>query len=193
MAVSEPFISPLLRSRPRERAQILRNFDIGERTTELDTKSLQTKPLAESSDTKSLETNLPHPRPLGDEVLDRLGGSFEAMSDEQFVYYFKARYEKTHGVSYTVAGELKKKYVTVMRSFRGRYGPDAGLMMQVFFDEWGGKVRDETYGIEAFTVGNDWLQKRLLVAVQKRRIKQRKAQQPKRLFASAMEWVNEYG
>lgn len=162
--------------RQREFAAVLRNFDSTER---------KKTPLSVPVVARPVSQERPS---TGDEILDRLGGSFEDMSDEEFLGYFATRYKQANGID---LGGMKAKNLAIVQKFRRRY-PEAGEMMQFFFDEWKGQVRGEPRGIEAFAENNSWMTNPLLMALRERRQKIAKKQvAPKKLLNRMSQWINE--
>ena len=77
--------------------------------------------------------------------------------------YFIARFKEAHGYDYV--SEWVKE-LAVMKSFKDRYGPDAGPMIEILFDKYNGIINDGVMTITAFSKGSKWIQDRLYIELQ---------------------------
>jgi len=91
----------------------------------------------------------------------------------QLLTYFIARFKQAHGYDYV--SEWVKE-LSVMKSFKERYGNDAGPMIEILFDKYNGIINDGVMTVTAFSKGSKWIQDRLYIELQNSR---NKANEPK--------------
>ena len=77
--------------------------------------------------------------------------------------YFITRFKEAHGYDYV--SEWVKE-LAVMKSFKDRYGPDAGPMIEILFDKYNGVINDGVMTVTAFSKGSKWIQDRLYIELQ---------------------------
>jgi len=82
---------------------------------------------------------------------------------KELLGYFIARFKEAHGYDYV--SEWVKE-LAVMKSFKQRYGPDAGPMIEILFDKYNGIINDGVMTITAFSKGSKWIQDRLYIELQ---------------------------
>jgi len=87
--------------------------------------------------------------------------------------YFIARFKEAHGYDYI--SEWVKE-LSIMKSYKDRYGPDAGPMIEILFDKYAGVINGGVMTVTAFSKGSKWIQDRLYIELQSCRAK---AQEPK--------------
>jgi len=87
----------------------------------------------------------------------------------QLLLYFCSRFKEAHGYEYNVDWV---KESSILKSFRERYGVDAGPMIKVLFDKRKGKVNDQVMTITAFSKGSKWIQDTLYIELQQDKIKE---------------------
>ena len=81
----------------------------------------------------------------------------------QLLSYFITRFREAHGYDYI--SEWVKE-LAVMKSFKDRYGPDAGPMIEILFDKYNGIINDGVMTVTAFSKGSKWIQDRLYIELQ---------------------------
>jgi hypothetical protein len=81
----------------------------------------------------------------------------------QLLSYFITRFREAHGYDYI--SEWVKE-LAVMKSFKERYGPDAGPMIEILFDKYKGIINDGVMTVTAFSKGSKWIQDRLYIELQ---------------------------
>ena len=82
--------------------------------------------------------------------------------------YFADRFKETHGYAYNVEWV---KETAIFKSFKERYGVDAGPMVALLFDKHGGKLNDLVMTATAFSKGSKWIQDTLYIELQQQKIK----------------------
>ena len=89
-------------------------------------------------------------------------------SAKDLLLYFANRYKETHGFEYVVEWI---KEVAILKSFKERYGIDAGPMIALLFDKHKGKINDMVLTVTAFSKGSKWIQDTLYIELQQNKIK----------------------
>jgi len=89
----------------------------------------------------------------------------------QLLLYFCSRFKETHGYDYNVDWV---KETSILKSFRERYGIDAGPMIRHLFDKHKGKINDQVMTLTAFSKGSKWIQDTLYIELQQDKIKEEK-------------------
>jgi len=87
----------------------------------------------------------------------------------QLLLYFCNRFKETQGYDYNVDWV---KETSILKSFRERYGVDAGPMIEVLFDKHKGKINNQVMTITAFSKGSKWIQDTLYIELQQDKIKE---------------------
>lgn len=90
-------------------------------------------------------------------------------SPRDLLLYFVSRYKETHGYDYVVEWI---KEVSILKSFKERYGVDAGPMIALLFDKHKGKLNDMVLTVTAFSKGSKWIQDTLYIELQQNKIKE---------------------
>lgn len=90
-------------------------------------------------------------------------------SPRELLLYFASRYKESHGFDYVIEWV---KEVAILKSFKERYGTDAGPMIAILFDKHKGKINDIVMTITAFSKGSKWIQDTLYIEVQQNKIKE---------------------
>jgi len=83
--------------------------------------------------------------------------------------YFCSRFKETQGYEYNVEWV---KETSILKSFRERYGADAGYMIKLLFDKHKGKINDQVMTLTAFSKGSKWIQDTLYIELQQDKIKE---------------------
>jgi len=96
---------------------------------------------------------------------------YEATAKELLVYFAK-RFKETQGFEYTV--EWVKEIAT-LKSFKERYGRDAGPMIALLFDKYHGVVAGSVMTVSAFSKGSKWIQDKLYIELNQDKIKEQEA------------------
>ena len=68
----------------------------------------------------------------------------------ELLLYFCNRFKETQGYEYNVEWV---KETSILKSFRERYGIDAGYMIKLLFDKHKGKINDQVMTLTAFSKG----------------------------------------
>jgi hypothetical protein len=87
----------------------------------------------------------------------------------QLLLYFCSRFKETQGYEYNVDWV---KETSILKSFRERYGIDAGPMIEVLFNKHKGKINEQVMTITAFSKGSKWIQDTLYIDLQQNKIKE---------------------
>jgi len=87
----------------------------------------------------------------------------------QLLLYFASRYKEVHGFEYVIEWV---KEIAILKSFKERYGVNAGPMIKLLFDKHKGKINDMDLTLTAFTKGSKWIQDALYVELQQDKIKE---------------------
>ena len=90
-------------------------------------------------------------------------------SPRDLLLYFSNRYKETHGFEYVVEWV---KEVAILKSFKDRYGVDAGPMIAHLFDKHKGSINGQVMTITAFSKGSKWIQDTLYIELQQNKIKE---------------------
>ena len=86
--------------------------------------------------------------------------------------YFARRFKETQGFDYNV--EWVKEMAT-LKSFKERYGRDAGPMMALLFDKYRGVINGSVMTVSAFSKGSKWIQDKLYIELNQDKIKEQEA------------------
>ena len=82
--------------------------------------------------------------------------------------YFADRFKETHGYTYNIEWV---KESAIFKSFKERYGLDAGPMVALLFDNHKGKLNDLVMTATAFSKGSKWIQDTLYIELQQQKLK----------------------
>lgn len=93
-------------------------------------------------------------------------------SPRELLIYFADSFKRIHGYEYNIEWV---KEVTILKSFKERYGINAGPMIALLFDKHKGKINDMVMTITAFAKGSKWIQDTLYIDLQQSIIKKEKA------------------
>lgn len=91
------------------------------------------------------------------------------VSPRDLLIYFADRFKETHGYAYNVDWV---KESAIFKSFKERYGVDAGPMVAVLFDNHKGKLNDLVMTATAFSKGSKWIQDTLYIELQQQKLKE---------------------
>ena len=84
--------------------------------------------------------------------------------------YFSDRFKEKHGYTYNIEWV---KETSIFKSFKERYGADAGPMIALLFDKHGGKLNDLVMTATAFSKGSKWIQDTLYIELQQQKQKEK--------------------
>lgn len=84
------------------------------------------------------------------------------MDSKALLMYFLQRFREVHGFQYRTDWA---KEMAIMRSFKERYGPDAGLIIRCLFDDFKGKWGDQVASVTVFSKGSKWIQDQIYFRV----------------------------
>jgi len=90
------------------------------------------------------------------------------VTPRELLLYFADRFKEVHGYAYNVDWI---KEASIFKSFKERYGVDAGPMVAVLFDCHKGKINDQVMTITAFSKGSKWIQDTLYIELQQNKLK----------------------
>jgi len=83
--------------------------------------------------------------------------------------YFAEKFKEVHGYAYNVEWV---KESAILKSFKERYGVDAGPMIELLFEKHKGKLNDLVMTVTAFSKGSKWIQDTLYIELQQNKIKE---------------------
>jgi hypothetical protein len=86
----------------------------------------------------------------------------------ELLIYFSDRFKETHGYAYNVEWV---KESAIFKSFKERYGVDAGPMIALLFDKHKGKLNDLVMTATAFSKGSKWIQDTLYIELQQEKLR----------------------
>jgi len=101
----------------------------------------------------------------------------------ELLLYFCSRFKETQGYEYNVEWV---KETSILKSFRERYGIDAGPMIKLLFDKHKGKINDQVMTLTAFSKGSKWIQDTLYIELQQDKIKEEKRPSSEGLMSSGL-------
>jgi len=90
-------------------------------------------------------------------------------SSRELLIYFSDRFKDTHGYAYNVEWV---KETAIFKSFKERYGIDAGPMIALLFDNHRGVFNDKVITATAFSKGSKWIQDTLYIELQQQKQKE---------------------
>ena len=90
-------------------------------------------------------------------------------SPKELLVYFAARFKEVHGYEYVIEWV---KEIAVFKSFKERYGVDAGPMVALLFDKYRGVVNDGVMTVTAFSKGSKWIQDKLYVELRETKLRE---------------------
>jgi hypothetical protein len=93
-------------------------------------------------------------------------GTLYMVEARDLLQFFMRRFYEVHGYQYK-ADWIKES--AIMKSFKLRYGPDAGLIVKSLFDDYGGKWNEQVVGVTVFAKGSKWIQDQIYFRLQKTR------------------------
>lgn len=97
-------------------------------------------------------------REAGDIVAERMRIDLYSASPKDLLLYFTNRFKMQHGYEYKTDWV---KDLAVMKAFIGRYGPDAGHLIRILFDDFNGTWNGSALTVSAFSRGAKWIQDEL--------------------------------
>lgn len=86
--------------------------------------------------------------------------------------YFARRFKDSQGFEYNIEWV---KEIAILKSFKERYGQDAGPMIALLFDKYNGIVAGSVLTITAFSKGSKWIQDKLYIELNQDKIKEQEA------------------
>jgi len=89
-------------------------------------------------------------------------------TSRELLIYFSDRFKETHGYAYNVEWV---KESAIFKSFKERYGLDAGPMVALLFDKHKGKLNDLVMTATAFSKGSKWIQDTLYIELQQEKLR----------------------
>jgi len=94
--------------------------------------------------------------------------SLEEADARQLLLYFADRFKDTHGYTYNIEWV---KETAIFKSFKERYGVDAGPMLALLFDTHKGIISDKVLTATAFSKGSKWIQDILYIDLRQQKLK----------------------
>lgn len=94
--------------------------------------------------------------------------SLEDADARQLLLYFADRFKESHGYTYNIEWV---KETAIFKSFKERYGVDAGPMIAVLYDSYKGIVNDKVLTATAFSKGSKWIQDILYIELRQQKLK----------------------
>jgi len=88
---------------------------------------------------------------------------------KDLLVYFANRFKETQGFEYTVEWV---KEMAIFKSFKERYGDDAGHMIALLFDKYNCVLNGQVMTVTAFSKGSKWIQDKLYIELHQDRIKE---------------------
>lgn len=82
---------------------------------------------------------------------------------KELLVYFCDRFKLAHGYEYKLSWV---KELSIFKSFKERYELDAGPMIEILFDKYGGIMNGGVMTVTAFSKGSKWIQDRLYIELQ---------------------------
>ena len=83
---------------------------------------------------------------------------------KELLVYFANRFKETQGFEYNVEWV---KEMAIFKSFKERYGDDAGPMISLLFDKYNCVINGDVMTATAFTQGAKWIQDKLYIELKK--------------------------
>jgi len=83
---------------------------------------------------------------------------------KELLIYFANRFKETQGFEYNIEWI---KEMAIFKSFKERYGEDAGPMIALLFDKYKCVVNGDVLTATAFTQGAKWIQDKLYIELKK--------------------------
>lgn len=100
------------------------------------------------------------------EVKEEVELDLTVATGRELLIYFMKRFKESHGYDYKTDWV---KEVSILDSFRSRYGPDAGPMVAILFDKHEGKLTSGIVTVTAFSKGAKWIQDSLYFDLQEKK------------------------
>jgi hypothetical protein len=88
---------------------------------------------------------------------------------KELLVYFANRFKETQGFEYNVEWV---KEMAIFKSFKERYGEDAGPMVALLFDKYNCVINGDVMTATAFTQGAKWIQDKLYIELKKDTIRE---------------------
>ena len=123
-------------------------------------------------------------------IEDRMGLDLATADGRQLLLYFANRFQESHGYEYHL---MVTKERAIMTSFKERYGPDAGPMVALLFDEYQGWWEGQVATITAFTQGAKWIQDILYTTLQEKRKTEVEATEVSGRLENSSEFLASFG
>ena len=124
-------------------------------------------PLADYDDDSYDEFVVVEPAASKEELVKEL--DLTKADARELLLYFCSRFKETQGYEYNVDWV---KETSILKSFKERYGIDAGHMIRILFDKHKGKINDQVMTLTAFSKGSKWIQDTLYIELQQDKIKE---------------------
>jgi len=102
-----------------------------------------------------------------EEVSKRPELNLEEADAKDLLFYFQTRFKEVHGYEYIISWV---KEIGILRSFKERYGKDAGPMIDLLFTKYKGEINGGIMTITAFSKGSKWIQDKLYIELQQSRV-----------------------
>ena len=83
---------------------------------------------------------------------------------KELLIYFANRFKETQGFEYNIEWI---KEMAIFKSFKERYGEDAGPMLALLFDKYKCVINGDVLTATAFTQGAKWIQDKLYIELKK--------------------------
>ena len=88
---------------------------------------------------------------------------------KDLLIYFANRFKETQGFEYNVEWV---KEIAIFKSYKERYGDDAGPMVALLFDKYNGVFNGQVMTVTAFSKGSKWIQDKLYIELRQDIIKE---------------------
>lgn len=138
-------------------AKTLRNFDVEYENN--DVLQIESQEKVDSEEKVEEEKSR-------DEVAERMKLDLPGASGRELLLYFANRFKQTHGYDYPVDWI---KETAILKSFKERYGENAGPMIKILFDDYSGTWNRSPVTATALSRGSKWITDRLYVDLQESR------------------------
>ena len=88
---------------------------------------------------------------------------------KDLLIYFANRFKETQGFEYNVEWV---KEIAIFKSYKERYGDDAGPMVALLFDKYNCTLNGQVMTVTAFSKGSKWIQDKLYIELRQDIIKE---------------------
>jgi len=88
---------------------------------------------------------------------------------KELLIYFANRFKETQGFDYNVEWV---KEIAIFKSYKERYGDDAGPMVALLFDKYNCTLNGQVMTVTAFSKGSKWIQDKLYIELRQDIIKE---------------------